>query len=737
MATIKKSVPVTGMSCASCAASIQNALKGQKGIKTIDVNYANATALVEYEEVETSIDKIAQTVQALGYGLVYDEEVTAEDIEKKQLGEYRKLQTKTTLALIFATPLVIISMFFMGIPYCHYILWGLSTPVVFYFGLGFFVRAWNRAKHMSANMDTLVALSTGIAYVFSVFNTLFPKIWTDKGLEAPVYFEAAAVVIAFILLGKLLEEKARFTTSSAIKKLMGLQPETVFRMNGEEEEEIALKDVVVGDVLIARPGEKIAVDGVVVAGHSFVNEAMITGEPLAAEKNEGSKVFAGTLNQKGHFKYHAEKVGNATLLAQIIKKVQQAQGSKAPVQQLTDKIASIFVPVVLAIAVVTFIAWLVIGGTAYFNQGLLSMITVLVVACPCALGLATPTAIIAGMGKGAENGILIKDAVCLEALKKVDAVVFDKTGTITEGMPMVVDIYWKNPADTNQNASIFLGLEMLSEHPIGEAISKFFKDLHIAPTAVSSFTSITGSGVTAVHERNIYFAGNVKLIQSMGIKIEDRMKEKMSEWSEKAYTIVILANQFTTLAALAVSDKIKVNSKFAVARLKDMGIETYMLTGDNEITAYSIAQEAGISNYKAEASPSDKSLFIQELQQKGKVVAMVGDGINDSLALAQADVSVAMGSGTDVAMEVAQLTLMSSDLQVLPNAIYLSRKTVSTIHQNLFWAFFYNVIMIPVAAGVLFPFNGFTLNPMIAGGAMALSSVSVVLSSLRLKWMKL
>lgn len=735
MKTIKRTFPVTGMTCASCARSVENTLKGQRGVKSAAVNYANASALVEYEAAEADLPHIKTAVKGIGYGIIIDENTTAEDIETINLKEYRKLLLSTTLAIILCVPLVAIGMFWMHMPYSSYIMWGLSTPVVLLFGLRFFKGAVKQAVHFSANMDTLVALSTGIAYGFSVYNTIYPQYWTNKGLHAPVYFEASAVVIAFILLGRMLEDKAKTSTSSAIRKLMGLQPKSMFRINAAGEEEIVtLAEVQAGDIIVVKPGDKVAVDGSVTEGHSYVDESMISGEPLASEKVVGSKVFAGTINQKGSFRFRADKVGADTMLAQIIKKVQEAQGSKAPAQKLADKIAGIFVPVVILLAILSFILWVNLGGEHGYTQGLLAFITVLVIACPCALGLATPTAIMVGVGKGAENGILVKDAESLEALHKVTDIIFDKTGTITEGTPEVVDIAWGSEANQDILPSVIYSMEMLSEHPLAAAITSFFRQVGIEKVAVTAFSSITGGGITALHNGNIYFIGSRKLLESMNITFPANLEARSAEWSDNSNIVVWVADPFSALAAIAITDKIKLTSRSAVLLLQDMGVTTHMLTGDGERTAYTIAAEAGISSYRAELSPNDKAEYVMELQKQGRIVAMVGDGINDSQALAQANVSIAMGRGTDIAMDVARITLMTSDLKQIPVAIDLSHKTVKTIRQNLFWAFVYNVVAIPLAAGALYPVNGFLLDPMIAGAAMALSSVSVVTNSLRLKW---
>lgn len=736
--TAKKTFPVTGMHCASCVLNVEKTLKAQKGVVNAYVNLANAAALVEYDKEETSLPAIKKAVQESGYDILIDDENTPEKIEALNRKNYQSLRLRTILAIIFSAPVVVISMLAMNIPGANYIMWTLATPVVAYCGRHFFIGAWKQVKRFSANMDTLVALSTGIAYLFSVFNTLNPQFWTKRALQANVYFEASAVVITFILLGKLLEERAKSNTSSAIKKLIGLQPDTVTRIkeNGTEET-VSIKAIVINDTILVKPGEKIAVDGEVIDGGSYVNESMLTGEPAAVEKKEGAKVFAGTINQTGSFQFKAERVGANTLLAQIIRKVQEAQGSKAPVQKLVDKIAGIFVPVVITIALISLGCWVIWGGNDGLTHGLLAMVTVLVIACPCALGLATPTAIIVGVGKGAENGILVKDAESLEIARKVNAIVLDKTGTITEGRPEVVDIAWKDSVDIALLSSIFYSMEARSEHPMAVAVTGFFKKAGIDKVEVSSFDSMTGRGVTALYARSIYFAGSNRLLKEMNIKIPENLAAYADKWIAQACTVVWLANQFSALAAVAVADIIKPSSAAAVAHLQQMGIDVYMLTGDSEQTASVVARQAGVKNYKAELSPNDKENFIKELQEQDKIVAMAGDGINDSQALARADVSIAMGRGTDIAMDVSKMTLISSDLNQIPNAINLSRKTVRLIKQNLFWAFVYNVIGIPIAAGALYPVNGFLLNPMIAGAAMALSSVSVVSNSLRLKWSRI
>ncbi len=732
--TTKATYPVLGMTCASCAGSAENIVKNESGVVNASVNFATGNLSVEYLPNMTNTIQLQKAVLSGGYNLLIEDESTQhETLEALHNQKFKLLKKKTLWAVLLSIPVVIIGMFFMEIPYANPIMWLFSTPVVLWLGKDFFVNAWKQAKHKSANMDTLVALSTGIAYIFSVFNMLFADFWHQRGLHAHVYFEAASVIIAFILLGKLLEEKAKGNTSSAIKKLMGLQPKNVIVIQEDgTERQMAIEEVEVGNIIMVKPGEKIAVDGIVTSGNSYLDESMLSGEPIPVLKKENEKVFAGTINQKGSFQFKAVKVGKETMLAQIIKMVQDAQGSKAPVQKLVDKIAGIFVPTVISIAILTFILWLVWGGQNAVVQGLLAAITVLVIACPCALGLATPTAIMVGVGKGAENGILIKDAESLELAKKINTVVLDKTGTITEGKPQVTGIKWYNNDDTAKN--ILLSIEKQSEHPLADAVVKHLNEA--ATTPLSMFESITGKGAKADHNNETYLVGNKKFLTENNIIITKDLLKQADEWSKQSKTVIWFSNSKLALSVLAISDKIKETSVQAIKEMQNKGIELYMLTGDNEATARSIAEQTGIKHYKAEVMPQDKANFVKELQQQGKIVAMVGDGINDSTALATADVSIAMGKGSDIAMDVAKMTIISSDLTKIPQAIKLSRQTVATIKQNLFWAFIYNLIGLPIAAGILYPVNGFLLNPMIAGAAMALSSVSVVSNSVRLKWKK-
>lgn len=728
---IKKTYPVSDMSCASCAARVDKVLNAQKGVLSAAINYAAATATIEFDSSETSPESLKKVVGDAGYDLLIDrDEDTPDEVEQAHIEKYQTLKKRTAWAIILSIPVVVVGMFLMNMSYANEIMCLFSTPVVFWLGRDFFIHAWKQLRHGSANMDTLVALSTGIAWLFSLFNMLFPEFWLSRGVHPHVYFEAASVIIAFILLGRLLEEKAKGNTSSAIKKLMGLQPKTVTIVDDwGEQKELPVSQVRPGNLLMVKPGEKIAVDGVVVDGSSYVDESMLSGEPVPVLKEKDTRVFAGTINQKGSFRFKAEKVGAETLLAQIIRMVQQAQGSKAPVQKLVDKIAALFVPVIIGIAVLSFLLWILLDPAGGFTHGLLAMVTVLVIACPCALGLATPTAIMVGIGKGAERGILIKDAESLETAKKVSAIVLDKTGTITVGKPVVTDLIWLDNDDRAGN--ILLSLEKRSEHPLAEAIVNYFDK--VPEVLIKDFQSITGKGIKGYSEDRIYYAGNRKLLEENNISIDPLLETEAERLSGESKSVIWFADETRALAIAGIMDTLKETSVKAISALRSSGIEVYMLTGDNEATARVIAAKAGIEKYKAEVLPDEKAGFIRQLQAEGKTVAMVGDGINDSAALAQADLSIAMGRGSDIAMDVAKMTIVSSDLNKIPEAIKLSKLTVRTIKQNLFWAFIYNLIGVPIAAGVLYPFSGFLLNPMIAGAAMALSSVSVVTNSLRLK----
>lgn len=743
---------MVGMSCASCAAHVDKALRKVDGVAEVGVNLPLNVASVEYDDSRCTPQQLAASVARMGFELVVGEEegqpvatfpkkatrsccsggaksVSYAKVEDEALLRYCRLRRRAVGALILAVPIVVLGMWHGLFEGQGVALWMLTTWSLYKYGREFYSKAWQLLKHGTSNMDTLVALSTSVAYVFSCFNLFFPEWFERRGLEANLYFDSAGVITAFILLGRWLEARAKHRTTDTLRRLMGLQPRTVTRrMADGSEQSVMIEEVEAGYLLVARPGERIAVDGRVEEGTSNVDESMLSGEPVAVVKEKGSRVMAGTINKNGHLLYKAERVGENTTLAQIVRMVQDAQGSKVPVQNMVDRIAAVFVPVIILVAVASFLGWWLLAPEDGLTHGLLALVSVLVVACPCSLGLATPTAIIVGVGRGADAGILVKDASSLEVARQTDIVVLDKTGTLTEGRPEVVAERFD--AD-GQAVDVFFSLEKMSEHPLAESICRHFPDAKTL--ALSDFSVMPGHGVSGKHEEKTYFVGSATWMKDEGKHFSAEQEKCLEEWEEKAYTIVALACEKEVVALLALADKLKPTSRQAVGELKNMGIEVLLLTGDNEATAAAVCQQVGADRYAARLLPADKANFIKRLQASGHKVAMVGDGINDSAALAQADLSVAMGQGSDIAIETAMMTILSSDLLKLPAAIRLSRGTVRTIRQNLFWAFFYNVISVPIAAGVLYPLCGFMLNPMIAGAAMAMSSVSVVCNSLRLK----
>jgi P-type Cu2+ transporter len=736
---ISRIYPVTGLHCASCAIRTEEFVKKLPGVSGANVNYADTSMNVEFIPEEISPTEMRKAIQSIGYDIIIDEANSLELKEEAQRSYYNDIKRNTIWSAALSLPLVVIAMFFMHIQYANYIMMFLATPVVFWFGRQFQSGAWKQIKHRSANMDTLVALSTGIAYFYSSVITLFPSLLSGTGVDTHVYFEASAVIVTFILLGRTLEERAKANTSSSLKRLIGLQVKTVtLIMNNGEQKEIPVSQVMPGDILLVKPGGKIPVDGILTSGSSFVDESMLTGEPMAVEKSEGSNLFAGTINQKGNFQFRAEKVGSDTLLSQIIRMVKEAQGSKAPVQHLADRIAGIFVPVVISIALISGLIWYFSGVDNHLTRGLLAVVTVLIIACPCALGLATPTAIMVGIGKGADNGILIKDAESLEVAHKINAVVLDKTGTITIGEPVVMNHAWKEGIDVPRYAGILRAIQKNSEHPLATPVIQFLEKSGLTESSPEvKSESIPGKGIKALLGQDTYLVGNQKLMEENRIKTDSVLSSFATVWQGEAKTLSFFSDNTQVLSVTAISDQIKESSAEAVKQLHSMGIEVHMLTGDNENSARVIASSAGIDNFRAGALPQDKDDYIKTLQTSGKVVAMAGDGINDSQAMARANISIAMGKGSDIAIDIARMTIISSDLTKIPMAIKLSKLTVKTIRQNLFWAFIYNIIGIPIAAGVLYPFTGFLLNPMIAGAAMALSSVSVVSNSLRLRFRQL
>ena len=730
-----KVFPVLEMSCVMCAKNVESTVQALEGVKEASVNFAANTLSVTFDSTIITVQAIQAAVQAAGYGLIIEEEDPIAKQEEMAQAHYQKMKRKVIGAWILAIPLAVLGMVFMHLTWANWVMMGLALAIMLLFGRSFYISGWRYACRGKANMDTLVALSTLIAFLFSLFNTVYPQFWLEKGLEPHVYFEASGVIIAFVLLGKLMEERAKNSTSSAIRGLMGLQPKTARWVKGLKEIEVPISAIQVGYVVSVRPGEKIPVDGLLMKGFSSVDESMLSGEPIPVEKNPGDKVLAGTINQKGSFTMRATNVGNMTVLAQIVRMVQEAQGSKAPVQRIVDRISSIFVPTVVMLSLITFVTWLFIGGEAYFSHALLSAVSVLVIACPCALGLATPTALMVGIGKAAERHILVKDAFALENLCKVDTVVLDKTGTLTEGVPMVTDVHWideKNDAIRD----ILYTAEQKSEHPLASALVRWLEEEGASICLVDHFESLTGRGIQVEVERAVYWVGSWNLLAHYHAVVPETAQLVVEQWQKEGRSVVYYGKDTQLLAIFAISDRIKPTSITAVQALKQAGIDVHLLTGDGLRTAEQVAGALGINSYKAEAMPNEKEAYIMALQKQGKQIAMVGDGINDSQALARADVSIAMGKGTDIAMDVAMVTLMTSDLLLLPEAIRLSRQTVRLIRQNLFWAFVYNLIGIPLAAGAFFFVDGLLLNPMWASAAMAFSSVSVVMNSLRLKWMK-
>lgn len=760
---IEKTYPVKGMSCASCSAHVGKALRSVEGVVEVNVNLPMNRATVKFDDAACTAQQLQQSVERMGFELIIDqtddeethifadEEVASEKNSANELNQttpntsnkkstskkcvanhneaLKQMQRNAWGALVIAIPLLVLGIIphlFAGqeVASCF-----LAAFSLWKYGRLFYTPAWKLLKHGTSNMDTLVALSISVSFIYSFCNLFFPQWFISHGMQPHLYFDSVGVITAFILLGRMLEARAKHRTTNSIRKLMQLQPKQVVCVfpNGKEVTK-HVNDVKTGDVLLARPGDRIAVDGEVITGASNVDESSLSGEPIPVEKNIGDKVMAGTINKNGTLHYRAKKRATNTLLAQIVRMVQEAQGSKVPVQALVDRIAAVFVPTIIGISLITLIAWILLDSANGLTHGLIAMVSVLVIACPCSLGLATPTAIIVGIGRGASSGILIKDATCLEVAEKMNTVVLDKTGTITVGHPEVKAAWFESDSESKWR-NILLSLERQSEHPLAEAVCTFLKDE--TTCKVENFTALPGNGVSGCINGCTYYVGSLKWMQEKNIPLTATQHQFANNYTHQACSLVALTDGTKILALLALTDEVKSTSATAIKQLKALGIETYMLTGDNAQTAAVVASEVGIDHYVAHTLPADKANFVKQLQAEGKKVAMVGDGINDSAALAVADLSIAMGRGSDIAIDTAMLTLLTSDLLRLPQAIRLSARTVRTIRQNLFWAFFYNVVSVPIAAGVLYPICGFMLSPMIAGAAMALSSVSVVTNSLR------
>lgn len=734
-----------GMSCAACASNIENAIRSVPGVAGCNVNFGAEQAAVTYDANRTSIAAIQAAVDAAGYTAqpMPDGLPSEDDAERQERqAEHQKLTRKVWFSGVISAILVIGSlpaMTGLRIPFIP--LWlhnpwlqlVLTTPVLFWAGSSFFVNAWKALKRHTATMDTLVAVGTGTAYIYSLFPTISPQWFTAQGLNPDVYFEAAAVIVTLILLGRLLENRAKGQTSEAIRKLIGLQAKTARVIRNDREVDIPIAEVVVGDVILVRPGEKIPVDGEIVEGASTIDEAMVTGESVPVRKQPGDEVIGATLNKTGSFQLRATRVGKDTFLAQIVKLVQQAQGSKAPIQRLADQVTGWFVPAVIAIAILTFILWFNIMGNV--TMALITTVGVLIIACPCALGLATPTSIMVGTGKGAENGILIKGAESLEMAHKLQAIVLDKTGTITQGKPTVTDyITVRGTANNNELKLLRLAasIERNSEHPLAEAVVQYAQAQGVELTSSQGFEAVAGNGVQGNVSDHLIRVGTYRWLNELNIDT-DALKQQWDQLEYLGKTVIWIAVDGEVEGIMGIADAVKPSSANAIRALQQMGLEVVMLTGDNQRTANVIAREVGIQRVLAEVRPDQKAATVLSLQNEGKVVAMVGDGINDAPALAQADVGIAIGTGTDVAIAASDITLISGDLQGIVTAIQLSRATMRNIRQNLFFAFIYNVAGIPIAAGILYPIFGWLLSPIIAGAAMAFSSVSVVTNALRLR----
>ena len=749
-------LPITGMTCAACARRIERRLTHAPGVRQANVNFATKRATVEYDPRETDVRALVKTVEAVGYGVLEppraDVAMSGDDQQAAaERAEVRDLWRRFIVAALLSAPVLLIAMShgriaLFNIWWINWVQLALTLPVIFYSGWPFYRGAWTALRHRAADMNTLIATGTGAAFIYSLVATIAPQLVTTAthaampGMQgemvAPVYYEAASVIIALILLGRLLEARARGKTSAAIKRLLGLQARTARVVRASQEVDIPIEEVMVGDVVVVRPGEKIPVDGVVLEGASAVNESMLTGESMPVEKHAGAEVIGATINETGSFKFRATKVGRDTVLQQIVRLVEEAQGQRAPIARLADVISGYYTPIVICIAITTFVIWFIAAPVELrLTYALVNFVAVLIIACPCALGLATPTAVMVGTGRGAELGVLVKGGAALETAHKLQTIVLDKTGTITKGTPTVTDVLTADGFQAAELLRLAATAERGSEHPLGAAIVARAREQGVELASAGRFNALAGHGVEAEIEDHNLLLGNLRLMEERKVELNG-LGARAAQLATEGKTPMFVAVDGTGAGLIAVADEIKPDAAAAISALKRLGLEVLMITGDNEQTARAVAREVGIKRVLAQVLPADKAAEVKRLQAEGKLVAMVGDGINDAPALAQADVGIALGTGTDVAIEAADITLIRARLSGVVTAIKLSRRTIQIIRQNLFWAFIYNTLGIPIAAGVLYPFTGWLLSPVIASAAMALSSVSVVTNSLRLRRFK-
>ncbi len=763
VAALRVDLPLTGMTCAACARRIELRLSKSEGVESAAVNFATSRATVEYYPARTSPRELRRRVEEIGYGVLdvksddAREAVSRQDEARRE--EARDLKRRFVVAAALGLPVLVVAMShgripLFDVPWINWLQLALTAPVVLYSGAPFYRGAWTALRHGAADMNTLIATGTGAAFLFSLVATIAPQLVTESApgmnmpggmnttgegstLMTPVYFEAASVIIALILLGRLLEARAKSRTADAVKKLLGLSPRTarVVREDGRQED-VLVEELTPGDLIVVRPGEKVPTDGVVTEGRSSVDESMLTGESMPVEKGPGDEVVGATVNRAGSFTFRATRVGRDTVLQQIVRMVEEAQGRRAPIARLADTVSGYFTPAVICVAIITFVAWFIAAPEgARLTSALVHAVSVLIIACPCALGLATPTAVMVGTGRGAEVGVLIRGGEALEILRKVQTVVLDKTGTITEGRPGVTDVFASELFDEEELLRLAASVERASEHPLGEAFVRLAEERGLKLSRVESFMAVAGQGVEAETEGRRVTVGNLKLMNERGVNV-DGLATRAASLASEAKTPVYVAVDGRAAGLVGIADRVKTESPDAIASLKSLGVEVVMLTGDDRRTAESVAREIGVERVLAEVLPEGKADAVKSLQSEGKTVAMVGDGVNDAPALAQADVGIAMGTGTDVAIEAADVTLVRGSLRGVVTAFALSRRTMRVIRQNLFWAFAYNALGIPLAAGLFYPLTGWTLTPVFASAAMALSSVSVVTNSLRLRRFK-